>query len=221
MFSFCCSLASCFFVLLLCFAGPTTAENVRIIDGDTFDFGEERYRLFGIDAPEVGQRCLNQNGQPWDCGSAATKALIDLTHNRTLRCEAIEQDPYGRIVAKCFASGLDLGSEMVATGMAWAFVKYSDAYVVEEFKAREERIGIWQGDAQPAWGLREDAWALAVKLAPEGCPIKGNISARGKIYHMPWSKSYAKTRINLNRGERWFCDEADALAAGWRPPQKR
>ena len=110
---------------------------------------------------------------------------------------------------------------MVAQGLAWAFVKYSDAYVVEEFKAREARIGIWQGAAQPAWGLREDAWEVAAKLAPDGCPIKGNISGSGKIYHMPWSKSYAKTRINVAQGERWFCDEAEAIAAGWRAPRQR
>jgi len=49
------------------------------------------------------------------------------------------------------------------------------------------------------------------------CPIKGNISAKGeKIYHMPWSPAYAKTRINVSKGERWFCNEKEAVAAGWR-----
>ena len=26
------------------------------------------------------------------------------------------------------------------------------------------------------------------------------------------------TKINTNKGERWFCDEAEAVAAGWRAP---
>ena len=34
-----------------------TCEN---IDGDTFVSGPSRVRLFGIDAPEVGQRCATE-----------------------------------------------------------------------------------------------------------------------------------------------------------------
>ena len=51
-----------------------------------------------------------------------------------------------------------------------------------------------------------------------GCGIKGNISinARERIYHVPGQKYYWATRINLFRGERWFCSESAARAAGWR-----
>jgi hypothetical protein len=34
---------------------------------------------------------------------------------------------------------------------------------------------------------------------------------------MPWSPWYARVKIDVSRGERWFCSEAEALAAGWRP----
>ena len=37
-----------------------------------------------------------------------------------------------------------------------------------------------------------------------------------RIYHVPVGASYAKTRIDTAKGERWFCSEADARAAGWR-----
>ena len=50
------------------------------------------------------------------------------------------------------------------------------------------------------------------------CLIKGNINNRGeRIYHVPGSKWYARTKIN-RPGERWFCTEEEAIAAGWRPP---
>jgi endonuclease YncB( thermonuclease family) len=50
------------------------------------------------------------------------------------------------------------------------------------------------------------------------CLIKGNISAGGeRIYHLPGTNLYAKTRIKESDGERWFCTEAEARAAGWRP----
>jgi hypothetical protein len=53
----------------------------------------------------------------------------------------------------------------------------------------------------------------------EGCRIKGNISGNGKIYHVPGSDAYAKTRIDESKGERWFCSEDEARAAGWRAPR--
>jgi hypothetical protein len=49
------------------------------------------------------------------------------------------------------------------------------------------------------------------------CTIKGNISsAKQKIYHLEGCGSYAKTTIDESAGERWFCTEQEALAAGWR-----
>lgn len=49
-----------------------------------------------------------------------------------------------------------------------------------------------------------------------GCLIKGNVSSTNKIYHMPGCGSYEKTQINESAGERWFCSEDEAVAAGWR-----
>ncbi len=49
------------------------------------------------------------------------------------------------------------------------------------------------------------------------CNIKGNINKKEKIYHMPGSQSYKVTKIDESKGERWFCSEAEAQAAGWRP----
>ncbi|MDO5286853.1 MAG: hypothetical protein Q4G45_08555 [Actinomycetia bacterium] len=49
------------------------------------------------------------------------------------------------------------------------------------------------------------------------CQIKGNISAKGeRIYHVPGQRSYNQTKISPAKGERWFCSEAQAQAAGWR-----
>jgi hypothetical protein len=49
------------------------------------------------------------------------------------------------------------------------------------------------------------------------CNIKGNVSTRGeRIYHVPSQKYYDETRISPSHGERWFCSEEEARAAGWR-----
>lgn len=64
-------------------------------------------------------------------------------------------------------------------------------------------------------------WVAAVgpSTAQESseCSIKGNISTRGeRIYHLPGQKYYDETRISASHGERWFCTEEEARAAGWR-----
>lgn len=61
----------------------------------------------------------------------------------------------------------------------------------------------------------------AVATPPVGCDIKGNISDKGeKIYHVRGGSSYAATKIEPAKGERWFCTAAEALAAGWRAAQQ-
>ncbi|ESY58469.1 hypothetical protein X744_17015 [Mesorhizobium sp. LNJC372A00] len=64
------------------------------------------------------------------------------------------------------------------------------------------------------------AGLLAFELGPPavGCGIKGNISYNTgeRIYHVPGQEHYSETRISLSKGERWFCSEDAARAAGWR-----
>ncbi len=52
---------------------------------------------------------------------------------------------------------------------------------------------------------------------PRDCPIKGNIDTTGRrLYYLPTSKWYNIILVDQDAGERWFCNEKDALAAGWR-----
>lgn len=50
------------------------------------------------------------------------------------------------------------------------------------------------------------------------CNIKGNISYNTgeKIYHVKGQKFYEKTKINENKGEKYFCSEEEARKQGWR-----
>ena len=194
----------------------------RVIDGDTIEIGQTRIRLEGIDAPEGGQSCPRAGGGTWRCGQAASIELQRLVGTSALRCQGRETDKYGRLLAICFNGTTDINAAMVRQGLAWAFVKYSKTYVAEEADARSRRIGIWQAPTTTAWDHRAGRWsevadARAAPSAPGKCPIKGNITSGGRIYHMPWSPWYDKVRIEPEKGERWFCNESEALAAGWRP----
>lgn len=191
----------------------------QVVDGDTIGIGEVRVRLEGIDAPETAQTCQRKWVGWWACGTAATAHLAKLIGDRPVSCSPRGLDKYGRTLAVCFVDGRDLNALMVRQGYAWAFVKYSSSYVKEEALARAEGLGIWQGEATPAWEFRAGRWTAAEATAPSGCAIKGNVTRNGRIYHMPWSPWYAQIRIEPDKGKRWFCTEAEAIAAGWRPVQ--
>ena len=63
---------------------------------------------------------------------------------------------------------------------------------------------------------------LNVGFSLIGCNIKGNISRNTDehIYHVPGQKFYSATRIDWLKGERWFCSEDAARAAGWRKSKR-
>lgn len=192
---------------------------VRVVDGDTLEVGGITYRLHGIDAPEAGQKCKAESGGSWQCGQAAISQMQKLVAGRVVLCDDRGNDGYGRTIGVCKADGKELNAEMVARGLAWSFRKYSTDYIGFEDEARRRHIGIWQADTVTAWDYRAERWNVAEQDAPtKGCPIKGNISDNGHIYHTPWSPWYKRTKVNVNQGERWFCTEAQAIEAGWRAP---
>lgn len=198
---------------------PATIEGLgHVIDGDTLDVGRTRIRLEGIDAPEIGQKCQTAAGESWECGRQAAALLRKLAEQKDMACDRTGIDKYRRTLAICFgAEGININEAMVRAGLAWAFVKYSKEFVGVEAQARTHKVGVWQGTAEAPWDYRHEGWHVAEIKAPNGCAIKGNISAHGHIYHMPWSPWYDRVKIDEAHGERWFCSEAEALAAGWRP----
>ncbi|WP_299132690.1 thermonuclease family protein [uncultured Amaricoccus sp.] len=195
----------------------------EVVDGDGLRFGPVAVRLHGIDAPELGQKCAKPGGGKWDCGAAAADRLEQLVAGGEVRCAPLDRDGYGRVIARCEAGGVDLGAALAGEGLAWAFVRYSSDYVAEETAARTAKRGVWQAASEPPWEFRAERWAGAAQTAPRpDCPIKGNVNDEGeRIYHTPWSPWYGKTKIDEAKGEAWFCDEAEALAAGWRPARFR
>jgi len=126
----------------------------QVIDGDTIDIGGERVRLHGIDAPEYGQSFWC-DGREFDGGAMAAAALEALVAGVSLRCEPIERDCFGRLVAKCFSkSGVDVCRRLVASGWALAFRRYSFDYVPDETAAKEAFRGLWRGTFEMPWDWR-------------------------------------------------------------------
>jgi endonuclease YncB( thermonuclease family) len=118
----------------------------RVIDGDTLDLGHERFRLIGIDAPELHQPCNDAQGRTWACGQAARKRLVELVNQVEVSCASRSRDRYGRSLAVCSAGAVpDLGEALVRDGYAVNYSRYTDVYLAAEREARAARRGIWQG----------------------------------------------------------------------------
>ena len=211
------------FAILILLLGSTSfaGELVgvpAIIDGDTLKIHGEKIRLDGIDAPESEQICLTSDNKPYPCGQNATFFLISITENKTVSCETSVKDRYGRHIATCFADNINLNKAMVLNGHALAYRQYSKRYIEAEKTAKIQQAGMWQGEFVEPWKWRKGE-RLSQNKQPNSneCLIKGN---SGKIYHTPASQWYSRTKINEAKGERWFCTEAEAIAAGWRAPKK-
>jgi endonuclease YncB( thermonuclease family) len=212
-------LRSALLVMICLGAGPALAMSLtgtaRVVDGDTIEMSGQTLRLIGIDAPELAQPC-ERDGKPWACGDWSRDALRTRLSGRDLSCSGTEQDRYGRWLVTCQLDGRDLGQSLVRTGVAFAYRRYSVAYVPDEAKAQGEGRGLWAGTTQAPEAYRHPDSAV-----PQGCALKGNISASGqRIFHAPGQRDYEATRIDPAKGERWFCSTEAARRAGWRAARR-
>lgn len=135
----------------------------KVADGDTLITSDERLRLEGIDAPEWGQKCWRtKNGikEQWACGQASRNYLRKLVRTKTIYCVGYGVDKYERALVKCSYGNRDLNAEMVEKG--WA-VAYGDYYRLEA-KARNMKVGIWQGsfDMPRDWRQENQGQSLQV-----------------------------------------------------------
>lgn len=131
------------------------AQRVRVIDGDGFQFGAEKIRLWGIDAPELRQEC-SKDGLRYPCGKIARDNLETLLAGQSVECVAQNRDRYGRTVAICTAGGEDVAGWMVSHGWALDWPRYSGGrYSVQQDKAEDARRGLWAGFFSVPWEWRK------------------------------------------------------------------
>lgn len=190
----------------------------RAVTGDTLRIGRTYVKLNHIEAPETGQTCARSNGQAWSCGEAARSALARQLSGTRITCEITDRSGAGGLArGDCKKGDTDLAAALVRDGHVFAETGFFARHSSLESEARENRRGLWDGEAQRPETFRSAAWEAAREKAPDACPIKGRIASREKVYVMPWMQGYASIKIRESRGERWFCNEDDARQAGWRP----
>ncbi|MBN1439376.1 MAG: thermonuclease family protein [Anaerolineales bacterium] len=196
------------------------ARVTGITDGDSIQVEMNgvpfRVRYIGIDAPEMDGGLLAEESRAANMALVASRTVL-------LIRDLSEADRYGRLLRYVLVDGVFVNHELVRLGLARAGHFPPDTACDPDLRVAEEEArlagrGIWGLIGSPTRGAETGAsCAGGCVTPPPGCVIKGNISADGeKIYHMPGQKYYEKTVIEPEKGERWFCTEAEAVAAGWR-----
>lgn len=204
-------------------ADSSLVKVARVIDGDTIEIeGGERVRYIGIDTPEtVDPR------KPVQCfGVEASNKNKELIEGKMVRLEKdiTDRDKYSRLLRYVWVGDAFVNLELVKQGFAYSYsyppdIKYQDQFLKAQQEAREAKRGLWNACPAAESITPESTSAPAVSSASgdSSCQIKGNINTSGeKIYHLPGCGSYSKTTIDESRGEKWFCTEVEAQAAGWR-----
>ena len=139
-----------FILLIPLFLFAISGQVVKISDGDTITIltqekQQVKVRLYGIDAPE--------KKQPY--GQKSKQFLSNLIAGRSVEIQEKGKDRYKRVLGIVYLDGQDINAQMVLSGYAWAYVKYSKIYVGQELKARSQNLGLWRDKPIPPWEWRK------------------------------------------------------------------
>ena len=162
------------FFLVSCSSETDTVFINDVHDGDTIKSSTgEKFRIFGIDTPEVssqGRKQFNsetmQSTTKWVAttgieamyGAEATKAARELLLNKDVTIIRITKGKYGRTVARVLWNNVDLGLMLVSRGLARVAyislqrknpyfttrIKYYKELIEAQYHAAYKRLGIWR-----------------------------------------------------------------------------
>lgn len=130
---------------------------IEVPDGDSLvvaPSGSEkkpvRVRLYGVDAPELGQSA-GPEARQWLAERLPAGAQVEIT--------PYAEDKYGRIVGVVQRDGKALNGELVAAGFAWVYWPYCKESFCRQWgkaekRARSSRTGLWR-EQRPE---RPDRW---------------------------------------------------------------
>jgi len=135
-----------------CSEASDITEFAIVVDGSTLLISTVSIKLTGIDALELGQKCIGLGSIEWDCGLRAKRLLVEKIGDRPVSCRQLQIDGYGRPSATCAASnGEDLAAAMVRSGYALAC---GQRYLEDEKTAHLAGDGMWSGSFQTPWEWR-------------------------------------------------------------------
>ena len=147
-------------IIFLVMLSNSIAEEIsgipKVVDGDTIHINNYKFRLEGIDAPEMRQQCKKESFKisllisftfykDYSCGRVSKVKLKTKINTSEIKCIYSSKDRYKRYIATCFKGKTNLNQWMVRNGFAIAYRRYSKKYVPDEVFAKENKLGLWQG----------------------------------------------------------------------------
>jgi endonuclease YncB( thermonuclease family) len=139
-------------------SAASSAELVRVIDGDTIVVSEEgkelKVRMAYIDAPEIKQ--------PY--GVLSRVNLWRLLSGQSLSITNRRRDLYRRTLGVVLVNEFhNINLQMIADGCAWAYRSKRGIYYDTQVEAAEAGKGLWSnGDPEPPWEYRKRKRKLSV-----------------------------------------------------------
>ncbi len=170
-------------------------SDMIVVDGDTVQYGNITYRLYGIDAPESydgrkmdndARRCGIDEHTIENAGNLAKRFLSNLLRNTNGECEIKERykDPYDREVALIYLpSGNSINEVLVSQGYAIAWDRY-----IEESDLKYR----WNADEKTASQEGRGLWRLY-------CPLMNCLSGNVYACHAASSSSFGQNSFGQNR----------------------
>ena len=131
-----------------------SGQVTEVRSGYLFRIGQHFVKLYGIDAPDPRQTCLDKRGATYNCGHKSKVMLERLILGKNLACQVAGGDYRKNYVATCKIYKTDVGVSMLTAGWAVADRTATSVYIPYEEQAHKKKVGLWAGKFVAPWQAR-------------------------------------------------------------------
>lgn len=135
---------------------PTSIGAGTAVEGDLVSINGNAVKLWGIDAPDLGQMCISKFGQSYDCAAASKNVLAGHIGQKQITCYIRGKNSHGQQIGTCGIDGLDLGALMIRDGYAMSFRGLNVHYDKLQAYAQANKRGLWDGRFKAPWIWRSE-----------------------------------------------------------------
>ncbi len=220
----------------------TSATVVGVVDGSTIDVNIDgqiyRVRYLGVEIQ--AQAFVDGTTSVAELALDLNRFMVD---GKTVELERglIDADAFGCLLRYVYVSGEMVNLALLTNGYATVAsypsdFEYKNNFIIAEETAKTGNLGMWKNvfsDEHPGQSSltptsvpdfnggtlpQPPGWEETCDFSENSnAVIKGNVNSQTgeRIYHVPGGMFYNVTPIKPDEGDRWFCTEAEAQAAGW------